>query len=40
VMAYDGWLVGHAQWFHSKAGERFLDSVRACAARVGEGHSQ
>ena len=26
-MAYDGWLVGHARWFHSRAGERLLDAI-------------
>jgi len=30
-MAYEGWLVGHAQWFRSSAGTRLLDSVRAWA---------
>jgi Ser/Thr protein kinase RdoA (MazF antagonist) len=34
-MAYDGWLVGHARWFHSKAGRRLLDALRKHAdARV------
>ena len=28
AMAYDGWLVGHARWFKSGAGERLLDSLR------------
>lgn len=28
AMAYDGWLVGHAQWFHSVAGRRLLDVLR------------
>jgi len=27
AMAYDGWLVGHARWFHSLAGRRLLDSI-------------
>jgi Ser/Thr protein kinase RdoA (MazF antagonist) len=27
AMAYDGWLVGHARWFHSRAGQRLLDWV-------------
>jgi Ser/Thr protein kinase RdoA (MazF antagonist) len=27
-MAYQGWLVGHARWFHSAAGTRLLDSIR------------
>jgi Ser/Thr protein kinase RdoA (MazF antagonist) len=27
-MAYDGWLVGHARWFRSAAGERLLDALR------------
>jgi Ser/Thr protein kinase RdoA (MazF antagonist) len=31
-MAYDGWLVGHARWFRSSAGERLLDSLRRWAA--------
>ena len=28
VMAYDGWLVGHAHWFHSAAGRKLLDALR------------
>jgi hypothetical protein len=28
VMAYDGWLVGHAQWFLSDAGLNLLDALR------------
>jgi Ser/Thr protein kinase RdoA (MazF antagonist) len=28
AMAYDGWLVGHAHWFHSAAGRRLLDALR------------
>jgi Ser/Thr protein kinase RdoA (MazF antagonist) len=28
AMAYDGWLVGHARWFHSAAGRRLLDVLR------------
>jgi Ser/Thr protein kinase RdoA (MazF antagonist) len=28
VMAYDGWLVGHAQWFHSTTGRELLDALR------------
>lgn len=27
-MAYDGWLVGHARWFHSAAGKRLLNGIR------------
>ncbi|MFZ0305900.1 MAG: phosphotransferase [Terracidiphilus sp.] len=27
AMAYNGWLVGHARWFHSRAGERLLDAI-------------
>ena len=27
-MAYDGWLVGHARWFHGAAGTRLLDAIR------------
>ena len=26
-MAYDGWLVGHAQWFHSRAGKKLLNAI-------------
>ena len=26
-MAYDGWLVGHARWFHCAAGKRLLDAI-------------
>jgi Ser/Thr protein kinase RdoA (MazF antagonist) len=28
VAAYDGWLVGHAQWFLSDAGRKLLDALR------------
>jgi Ser/Thr protein kinase RdoA (MazF antagonist) len=28
VMAYDGWLVGHAQWFLSDVGRKLLDALR------------
>jgi Ser/Thr protein kinase RdoA (MazF antagonist) len=31
-MAHDGWLVGHARWFRSAAGERLLDVLRQWAA--------
>jgi Ser/Thr protein kinase RdoA (MazF antagonist) len=31
AMAYDGWLVGHARWFHSRAGGRLLDAISQCA---------
>lgn len=31
-MAGDGWLVGHARWFHSNAGSRLLDEIRRWAA--------
>lgn len=27
-MAYDGWLVGHARWFHSASGRSLLDAVK------------
>ena len=30
-MAYDGWLVGHAQWFHSRKGQELLDELRRWA---------
>lgn len=26
-MAYEGWLVGHAQWFHSVAGSKLLNAI-------------
>lgn len=29
--AYDGWLVGHARWFHSRAGERLLHWIERWA---------
>lgn len=32
-MAYDGWLVGHAAWFHSARGRSLLDAIRRWAAR-------
>ncbi len=32
AMAYDGWLVGHAQWFHSSAGRRLLGAIENWAA--------
>jgi Ser/Thr protein kinase RdoA (MazF antagonist) len=38
AMAYDGWLVGHARWFWSDAGERLLHALRDWAterARTG-----
>lgn len=28
VMAYDGWLVGHAKWFAGSAGRRLLEPLR------------
>ncbi len=28
AMAYDGWLVGHARWFHCEAGRALLDALR------------
>jgi Ser/Thr protein kinase RdoA (MazF antagonist) len=27
AMAYDGWLMGHARWFHSRVGGRLLDAI-------------
>jgi Ser/Thr protein kinase RdoA (MazF antagonist) len=30
-MAYDGWLVGHARWFRSAAGETLLNAIRLWA---------
>jgi Ser/Thr protein kinase RdoA (MazF antagonist) len=33
TMAYDGWLVGHAQWFHSEAGRKLIEFLRCRAAR-------
>jgi Ser/Thr protein kinase RdoA (MazF antagonist) len=32
VLAYDGWLVGHARWFRSGAGEKLLHDLRRWAA--------
>lgn len=32
VMAYDGWLVGHARWFHSSAGRALLKAIEEWAA--------
>jgi Ser/Thr protein kinase RdoA (MazF antagonist) len=32
AMAYDGWLVGHARWFRSAAGEKLLRGLRRWAA--------
>jgi len=40
AMAHDGWLVGHALWFRSETGERFLNSVRARVLSVREGHGR
>jgi hypothetical protein len=31
-LAYDGWLVGHAAWFHSARGTLLLDAIRRRAA--------
>ena len=31
-LAYDGWLVGHAKWFHSAAGKSLLDAIARWAA--------
>lgn len=33
AMAYDGWLVGHARWFHSQTGRKLIDFLRCRAAR-------
>ena len=30
-LAYDGWLVGHAKWFHSAAGRSLLDAINRWA---------
>lgn len=32
AMAYDGWLVGHARWFHCEAGRKLLDRIEGWAA--------
>jgi Ser/Thr protein kinase RdoA (MazF antagonist) len=32
AMAHDGWLVGHARWFRSSAGEMLLNALRQWAA--------
>jgi Ser/Thr protein kinase RdoA (MazF antagonist) len=34
AMAYDGWLVGHARWFSSAAGQKLLNALRR---RAGSG---
>lgn len=31
-MAYDGWLVGHARWFHCAAGKGLLNAIERWAA--------
>ena len=31
-MAYDGWLVGHARWFHSATGKNLLKEIERWAA--------
>lgn len=31
-MAYDGWLVGHARWFHSAAGKHLLQAIEYWAS--------
>jgi Ser/Thr protein kinase RdoA (MazF antagonist) len=31
-MAFDGWLVGHARWFHSPSGKKLLDAIDRWAA--------
>lgn len=31
-LAYSGWLVGHAKWFHSAAGKSLLDAIARWAA--------
>ncbi len=35
--AYDGWLVGHAHWFHGTAGSALLNALRRRAARPAQG---
>jgi Ser/Thr protein kinase RdoA (MazF antagonist) len=32
AMAYDGWLVGHARWFHSPSGRKLIEFLRCRAA--------
>jgi Ser/Thr protein kinase RdoA (MazF antagonist) len=32
-MAYDGWLVGHANWFQSATGRKLLETLRRRAGR-------
>ena len=31
-MAHEGWLVGHARWFHFAAGQKLLDTIREWAS--------
>ncbi len=41
AMAHDGWLVGHACWFHSAPGRKLLDALRRrAAARQARGAAQ
>jgi Ser/Thr protein kinase RdoA (MazF antagonist) len=45
VMAYDGWLVGHARWFSGKVGGKLLEALRRRAetnqaARAARGASR
>ena len=35
-MACDGWLVGHARWFHSPGGKRLLDAIGQWSANRAE----
>ncbi len=39
-MAADGWLLGHARWFHSEAGRRLLDELRLWADARGRGERE
>ena len=39
AMAYDGWLVGHARWFHSAAGRTLLEALRR-RVHAGSGRPQ
>jgi Ser/Thr protein kinase RdoA (MazF antagonist) len=41
VMAYDGWLVGHAKWFLNAAGRELLDSLhRRAKGRARRAHAE
>ena len=40
AMAYDGWLVGHARWFHSAAGRKLLDAIQKLGRNPQSAHTR